>query len=70
MTAERFTLAPHERTSPLWKSLERHMQQTLTDLRLMNDTSQPPERTEKLRGRIEQLKALLALADEPRQPPN
>ena len=45
------------------------MQQTLTDLRLMNDTSQPPERTEKLRGRIEQLKALLALADEPRQPP-
>ena len=69
MTPDRFKLAPHERTSPLWLSLERHMLQTLTDLRALNDTSLPPERTEKLRGRIEQLKALLALADEPKPPP-
>jgi hypothetical protein len=70
MSAEKFRLAPHERTSPLWKSLERHMLQTLAELRLMNDTSLPPERTEKLRGRIEQLKALLALGDEPKPPPS
>lgn len=69
MSAERFRLAPHERTSPLWLNLERHMQQSLAELRALNDTSLPPERTEKIRGRIEQLKALLALADEPKPPP-
>ena len=35
----------------------------------LNDTSLPPERTEHIRGRIAQLKALLALADEPKPPP-
>jgi hypothetical protein len=69
MTPERFRLAPHERTSPLWLNLERHMQQALAELRAMNDTSVSPERTEHLRGRIAQLKALLALADEPKPPP-
>ena len=68
MTGSKFTLAPHERTSPLWKSLERHMQEQLAELRLWNDASLPPERTEKLRGRIEQLKVLLALGDEPKPP--
>ncbi len=65
MSPEKFRLAPHERTSPLWKGLERHMQEQLEELRRWNDASHPPERTEKLRGRIEQLKLLLALADEP-----
>lgn len=69
MTPERFRLAPHERANPLWLSLERHMQQTLAEMRAMNDTSLPPERTEHIRGRITQLKALLALADEPTPPP-
>lgn len=69
MTPERFRLAPHERTNPLWVGLERHMRQSLADLRALNDTSMPPDRTEHIRGRIAQLKALLALADEPQQPP-
>ena len=69
MSAEKFTLAPHERASPLWKSLERHMQEQIDELRRWNDASLPPERTEKLRGRIEQLKVLLALGDEPKPPP-
>ncbi len=69
MSAEKFTLAPHERASPLWKNLERHMQEQLAELRVWNDTSLPPERTEHIRGRIAQLKALLALADEPKPPP-
>lgn len=69
MTPERFRLAPHERASPLWKNLERHMQEQLAELRLWNDASVSPERTEKLRGRIEQLKELLKLGDEPPPPP-
>ena len=69
MIHDRFKLEPQERTNPLWVRLERHMQQTLAELRALNDTSLPPERTEKIRGRIEQLKALLALADEPKPPP-
>lgn len=69
MTPEKFTLAPHERASPLWKNLERHMQEQLAELRVWNDASVSPERTERLRGRIEQLKVLLALGDEPKPPP-
>ena len=68
MSAEKFSLAPHERASPLWKSLERHMQEQLADLRARNDATLTPEKTEHLRGRIAQLKALLALADEPKPP--
>jgi len=68
MTPERFKLAPQDRTNPLWIKLERHMQQVLAELRLMNDSTLPMERTEKLRGRIAQLKELLALADEPKPP--
>lgn len=67
--ADKLRLAPHERASPLWISLERHMRQSLAELRALNDTSLPPDRTEHIRGRIAQLKALLALADEPQQPP-
>ena len=43
--------------------------QSLAELRALNDTSLPPDRTEHIRGRIAQLKALLALADEPKPPP-
>ena len=67
--AEKLRLAPHERAHPLWVSLERHMRQSLAELRSLNDTSLPPDRTEHIRGRIAQLKALLALADEPQPPP-
>jgi hypothetical protein len=67
--AEKLRLAPHERANPLWVSLERHMRKSLAELRALNDTSLPPDRTEHIRGRIAQLKALLALADEPQQPP-
>jgi hypothetical protein len=68
MTPDKFRLLPHERTSPLWKSLERHMQERIAELRVCNDATLSPERTEKLRGRIEQLKELLALGNEPKPP--
>lgn len=64
-----FRLEPQDRTNPLWIKLEAHMQRTLAELRALNDASLPMERTENTRGRIAQLKALLALADEPKPPP-
>jgi len=69
MTADRFTLHPQDRTNPLWLRLEAHMQQRRDELRAMNDSTVSPERTENLRGRIAQLKELLALAAEPPKPP-
>lgn len=69
MAAERFTLHPQDRTNPLWLRLEAHMQQKLAELREMNDSTVPLERTENWRGRIAQLKELLALAVEPPKPP-
>ena len=45
------------------------MQQRLAECRSLNDASLSLERTENTRGRIAELKALLALADEPRTPP-
>ena len=69
MTGERFRLQPQDRTNPLWLRIERHMQQRLAECRALNDASLTLERTENTRGRIAELKALLALADEPRTPP-
>ena len=68
MSRERFTLAPHERTNPLWARLAQHMEQRLSELRAMNDAHLPPERTADIRGRIAALKELLSLGDEPRTP--
>lgn len=68
MTPERFALAAHERTNPLWKRLERHMQDRLATLRQQNDATATPERTADIRGRIAMLKELLSLGDEPRTP--
>ena len=43
-------------------------QLTLADLRARNDAHLAPERTADIRGRIAQLKELLALANEPKPP--
>ena len=59
------TLAPHERQSAVWIKLRDHMVQRLTDLRSKNDGSHDAETTANLRGRIAQLKELLALGNEP-----
>jgi len=62
--SERFQLQPAERMSPLWLSLARHLQERLNVLRQQNDTSLAPEKTENVRGRIAQIKEILALADD------
>lgn len=66
--ASHFKLEPQDRMNPLWLRLEAHLQQTLGELRALNDASLPLERTENTRGRIAQVKALLALANEPAKP--
>lgn len=68
MSAGRFELAGHERTSPVWLRLSKHMEARLSELRAMNDAHLPAERTADIRGRIAMLKELLSLGDEPRKP--
>lgn len=57
-------LSPADKRSPLWRAIEDHLTQRLADCRAQNDSSQPVEKTEHLRGRIAELKGLLALAAE------
>lgn len=61
---ERFMLAPHERNSALWQRLIKHCNQRLEDLRLQNDGDRDDQQTAKLRGRIAEVKAIIALADD------
>ena len=64
MNQERFKLLPADRMNPLWLALSRHMNERLAGLRQQNDASLPLEQTEKVRGRIAQIKELLALAED------
>lgn len=60
-------LEPHEMQSALWQRLHAHMTERLDGLRRSNDGDLPMEETQRLRGRIAQLKEILALAREPVQ---
>lgn len=65
-----FRLTPAERQSDAWRRLEKHLTDRLQSLRVQNDGDNSYEATAKLRGRIAELKAMLALAqDIPIQPP-
>lgn len=55
-------LSTADKRSPLWRAIEEHLNQRLAHCRTQNDSSQPVEKTEHLRGRIAELKGLLALA--------
>lgn len=63
-----FELTDHERASALWLRLRLHLDAELAAARAENDAmGKGPEHTAFLRGRIAQLKALLALQhDAPR----
>lgn len=56
-------LQPHEVESPLWRKLEGMLTARLNSLRKQNDGEHDERRTAKLRGRIAEVKFLLALAD-------
>lgn len=64
-----FRVEAHEQTTPLWRALRDHYEQKLAALRIQNDSRLNAEDTARLRGRIEEVKALLALSDPPRKPP-
>lgn len=57
-----FKLEPSDRTSPTWIRLEAHLKARIELCHLQNDQDLDPVATAKLRGRITELKALLALS--------
>jgi hypothetical protein len=59
-----FTLTAADKRSPLWLALSEHLHERLAMHRAHNDASQSVEKTEKLRGRIAELNALLGLEDD------
>lgn len=62
MNAEPLRLTAADRDSPLWRALSAHINRRRDNLRAQNDTSQSIEQTERLRGGIAELTALLDLA--------
>lgn len=58
-----------ERRTPLWLALQDHLNTRLAELRAQNDGELSPDKTAALRGRIAEVKALLALGQEPRTLP-
>jgi hypothetical protein len=65
-----FKLTPADRMSPLWRALHEHLTNRLATLRAQNDADATPEKTARLRGQIAEVKALLAMNEEPRRPAN
>lgn len=58
-------IEPHEMRSALWLKLQAHYSAQLDMLRRKNDGDMPPDQTQRLRGRIAQVKEFLALSGEP-----
>ena len=58
---DKFRPAEHERHTQLWRDLMRHIEARIAELRQRNDADQDDRATASLRGRIAELKALLAL---------
>jgi len=56
-----FRLTDIDRNTPLWLALRAHLERRLESQRAKNDTDLSPDETAKVRGRIAEIKALLAL---------
>lgn len=54
-----------EKQSAVWLKLKKHMLERIDSLRCQNDGDHTPEETAKLRGRIAELRGLLAQGDAP-----
>lgn len=59
-----FELSDGEKTHPLWARLKKHFETQLQSLRERNDRPQTELETAALRGRIQFLKAAIALGDD------
>jgi hypothetical protein len=55
-------LEPGDRANPLWPRIERHLQQRLVNLRAQLEGPKDIDETNRLRGRIAEVKALLDCA--------
>lgn len=64
-----FRLTDNDRNTPLWLALRAHLERRLESQRAKNDTDLSAEDTAKVRGRIAEIKALLALEAPPPQVP-
>jgi hypothetical protein len=62
---EKLYLTEAQKASPVWVLIERHIQGRLDDHRRKNDDQPSEAATQKLRGRIAELKALLEIASDP-----
>lgn len=60
-----FALTDRDRESDLWRRLLAHLNQSLDSLRKQNDTPTDEVLTANTRGRIAQIKALIALDKPP-----
>ena len=58
-------LTPQDRQSSPWLKVKQHLEARLAKLRAENDGDLPIEKTAKLRGRIAEVKALMALDADP-----
>lgn len=56
-------LEPHEYTSAVWLKIKEYLEERLEMLRRKNDNSMTDVETEKLRGRIQEVKNLLGQED-------
>lgn len=54
--------------SVTWQKLRLHWESRLEVLRKRNDSSLPPDETARIRGQIAELKAMLALEEDPAKP--
>lgn len=57
-------LTKQDRDSAVWLKLVLHLNARLATLRVKNDADMTPEKTARLRGRIEEVKALLTLGSD------
>lgn len=58
-------LSDLEKQSAAWTKVKRHIEQRIEDLRRKNDGDLDPDDTARLRGRIAELKNLLAAVEPP-----
>lgn len=62
--SDKIVITQGDRMNPLWGKMMDLWQQRLDELRKLNDRPQSEENTATLRGRIAEIKALIALNEE------
>lgn len=61
---DRIELSDAEKCSAAWGKVQAYLEKRLTELRIANDRDMTEQETAKQRGRIAEVRAMLALADD------